>query len=340
MRGLLAAVLLLTGCVSMVEHRTKDDVDLLVASKNPRLVNDGLCIAAANGWLEQVTRALRKSADANAVCSEGEPPLAYALKNGRADVVYLLFEKGFDRVALQKPSALLGGKSPFAYCESSCSPEVAAQVRGAEALKVAAPATSGGTVALVVGIEDYQSGPKALYALDDARAVRRRLEEERVRQDDIVLLEGPRATRELLARYVERWLHANVKPGTDLFFFFAGNGAPDPKTGEAYLMPWDGDARFPAGTGYPLKKLYEELARTKARRVTVVLDAAFSGAKGRSALATGARPRAVNVAPPPELADRVNARWAETGTAGAPIDYRKNRGLLTERVLEAPLTGN
>ena len=255
----------------------------------------------------------------------------------RADVVYLLFEKGFDRVALQKPSALLGGKSPFAYCESSCSPEVAAQVRGAEALKVAAPATSGGAVALVVGIEDYQSGPKALYALDDARAVRRRLEEERVRQDDLVLLEGPRATRELLARYVERWLHANVKPGADLFFFFAGNGAPDPKTGEAYLLPWDGDARFPASTGYPLKKLYEELAKTKARRVTVILDAAFSGAKGRSTLATGARPMAVSIEPPAELAGRVSVRGAAAGLAGAGVDFKKGHGLLTLRALDAPL---
>ena len=346
MRLLLALSVLLTGCVSMVEHRTRDDADRLIASGNPRLVNDGLCIAAANGWLEQVTRALRKSADASAACSEGEPPLAYALQKGRADVVFLLFEKGPDRVALQKPSALLGGLSPAAYCEKNCAPESLSQLRAlsAPAAVVAAPKPAqpaedeeppAGPCAVVVGIEGYQSLPRADYALSDARAVRRRLESSGFESFRVAFVAGPRATRETLTEYLERWLPQNVAKGETLFFYFAGNGAPDPKTGEAYLLPWDGDARFPVSTGYPLKKLYADLARTAAGRVVVVLDAGFSGAKGRSALATGARPLAVDVSPPGPLAERLTVLVAASGLEGAGASAAARRGLLTTRLLEA-----
>lgn len=144
--------------------------------------------------------------------------------------------------------------------------------------------------ALVIGIEDYQSLPKADYGVRDAKTVRRHLEALGFPSRNIISLEGSQATGNKLKSYLEEWLPLNVKPSSTLFVYYSGHGAPDTKTGEAYLVPWDGDASFLKSTAYPLKKLYADLSKTKAKRVIVALDACFSGAGGRSVLAKGSRP--------------------------------------------------
>lgn len=75
-----------------------------------------------------------------------------------------------------------------------------------------------------------------------------------------------------------------------VFFYYSGHGAPDPRAGQAYLVPSDGDAMFLQSTALPLKQVYGALAKLPARRVIVVLDACFSGVAGRSVIARGTRP--------------------------------------------------
>ena len=87
-----------------------------------------------------------------------------------------------------------------------------------------------------------------------------------------------------------------MKANSTLFVYYSGHGAPDVKTGDAYLVPWDGDPKFLKSTALPLTKLYSDLAKTKAKRVIVALDACFSGAGGRSELAKGARPLIAKIA--------------------------------------------
>jgi hypothetical protein len=150
--------------------------------------------------------------------------------------------------------------------------------------------------ALVIGIEDYESVPKADYGLRDAKAVRKHLEALGWPARNIVSLDGSGATKSKLQSYLQEWLPLNVNDNSTLFVYYSGHGAPDPKTGNAYLVPWDGDPKFLKSTAYPLKQLYSELASLKAKRVLVVLDACFSGAGGRSVLAKGARPLVVTIA--------------------------------------------
>ncbi|HEX4047455.1 MAG TPA: ankyrin repeat domain-containing protein [Elusimicrobiota bacterium] len=144
--------------------------------------------------------------------------------------------------------------------------------------------------ALVIGIEDYESVPRAEYALRDARAMRRHLAALGWPERNIVSLEGPAATKSKLESYLDEWLPLNVKPDTTLFVYYSGHGSPDPANGDAYLVPWDGDPEFLKSTAYPLRRLYAELSKLKVRRVVVALDACFSGEGGRSVLAKGARP--------------------------------------------------
>ncbi|MCR4296764.1 MAG: caspase family protein, partial [Elusimicrobia bacterium] len=144
--------------------------------------------------------------------------------------------------------------------------------------------------ALVIGIEDYQSLPKADYGDRDAATVRKHFEAMGVPTRNIISLEGSQATGSKLRSYLQQWLPRNVKPESTVFVYYSGHGAPNPENGDAYLVPWDADPMFLTTSAYPLKQFYAELSKLKAKRVLVALDACFSGSGGRSVLAKGARP--------------------------------------------------
>ncbi|MBI3565269.1 MAG: caspase family protein [Elusimicrobia bacterium] len=144
--------------------------------------------------------------------------------------------------------------------------------------------------ALVVGIEQYQRVPKADYAERDARTMKEYLQGLGVPEENVILLTGAEATRTGLAKYLEEWLPRNVAPDSRVYIYYSGHGAPDPKDGSAYLLPWDGDASFLKSSAYPVARLYESLGALKAKEVVVMLDSCFSGAGGRSVIAAGARP--------------------------------------------------
>ncbi|MEA1901665.1 MAG: caspase family protein [Thermodesulfobacteriota bacterium] len=69
-----------------------------------------------------------------------------------------------------------------------------------------------------------------------------------------------------------------VKPGkSDVFIYYVGHGAPDPKGKGAFLMPVDASADYISANGYPLDTFYNNLEKIPARSITIVLDACFSG---------------------------------------------------------------
>lgn len=161
--------------------------------------------------------------------------------------------------------------------------------------------------ALVVGIEKYSSVLEALYAERDALAVRNHLEALGYPQRNIILLTGSRATMTGLTKNIETWLPRNITEDSTVFFYYSGHGAPDVKSGEAYLVPWDGDPQFLQDTAYPIKRLYSKLGALKAKRVVVAIDSCFSGAGGRSVLAKGSRPLVSQAAPLVPMADKIVA---------------------------------
>lgn len=145
-------------------------------------------------------------------------------------------------------------------------------------------------LAVIIGIEGYQNVPKADYAFDDAVLVRAYARALGFKERNIELLTDDKATLSGIVKSVDIWLANKAKPASRILVYYSGHGAPDPATGEAYLVPYDGDPNYLAVTGYPLKRLYETLGRLPAAEVIIVLDACFSGAGGRSVLAKGARP--------------------------------------------------
>jgi hypothetical protein len=146
--------------------------------------------------------------------------------------------------------------------------------------------------ALVVGIEAYQDKdlPKADYAERDAEAAARHFLALGVPRRNLKLLKGSDATGGRLKGYLESWLPKNVSGDSRVYFYFSGHGAPNPESGDAYLLPWDGNPEFLDASAAPLKSVYSSLGRLKAREVLVALDACFSGTGGRSVIQKGTRP--------------------------------------------------
>lgn len=149
--------------------------------------------------------------------------------------------------------------------------------------------------ALVIGVEEYDGLPDADFAERDAEAVRKHLIALGYPKRNILYLTGKQALKSSIEKYVEAWLPRNVKPASRVFVYFSGHGSPSVRSGDAYLVPWDGDLKFIENTGYPVKRLYERLGALRAKQVVVALDACFSGAGGRSVIAKGTRPLVMKV---------------------------------------------
>jgi len=150
--------------------------------------------------------------------------------------------------------------------------------------------------ALIVGIERYETLPKADFGERDAEVFRRYVLGLGVPEENVILLLGPKATKTGMMKYIEEWLPRNVTADSRVFVFYSGHGASDPAIGAAYLVPYDGDPTFLQSSAYPVPRLLERLEALKAKETVVALDACFSGAGGRSVITKGARPLVVTTA--------------------------------------------
>lgn len=186
--------------------------------------------------------------------------------------------------------------------------------------------------AVIVGIEKYSDLPDASYAEADAAAVRAHIEALGVPPRNIAFLAGTKAGRASLEKYLEDWLPRLAKPEGRVFFYFSGHGAPDPATGEPYLVPWDGDPNFLARTAYPVKRLYAKLSELRSRKILVMLDSCFSGAGGRSVLPAGTRPLVAKMEAPSSGRLTVLTAAADNQITGSVPD--KGHGAFTYFLLK------
>ena len=151
------------------------------------------------------------------------------------------------------------------------------------------------SAAIVLGVERYAGLPPADYAERDASAVREHLLALGVPRSNMVFATDEQVTKTAIKKYLDAWLPKKTSSRSTVYFYFSGHGAPDLRTGRAFLVPSDGDPKYLRVTGYPLADLYASLSRLEARRVVVLLDSCFSGAGGRSVLPKGTRPLVTKV---------------------------------------------
>ena len=191
--------------------------------------------------------------------------------------------------------------------------------------------------AIVVGIEQYRQGlPKADFAAQDAKLVADYLSKVLgYPEENMITLTNDHASHVDLVKYFEKWLPNNVDPESTVFVYYSGHGAPNPKTGDAYLVPYDGDPSFIEETGYSLKRLYAALGKLPAKEVIVALDSCFSGAGGRSVLAKGARPIVLSIENPVLANKNMTVLSASAGDQISSTYDEKGHGLFTYFKLKA-----
>ncbi len=188
--------------------------------------------------------------------------------------------------------------------------------------------------AIIIGIEGYSSLPKSDYSYDDAKMVKDYLKALGVKERNIELLTDEKATLSGIMKSIEAWLPNKLKKGGKVFVYYSGHGAPNPVTGEAFIVPYDGDPNYLNITGYPLKRLYEKLGRLQASEVIVVLDSCFSGAGGRSVLAKGARPLVIT-SQSSVLPQNLVVLAATQGAQISTSSQEKGHGIFTYYFLKA-----
>lgn len=136
-------------------------------------------------------------------------------------------------------------------------------------------------LALVIGNEDYSRDGSAFtnvdYALNDALI----FQQYAIRcmgipaENCLILKNGTR--NDMITKLDELSERAKRRQGAEIILYYAGHGQPDrANDGAPYLMPVDGDAGN-TKTLVQLAEVYGQLAESGAARVTVFLDACFSG---------------------------------------------------------------
>jgi hypothetical protein len=158
-------------------------------------------------------------------------------------------------------------------------------------------------VAVVIGNRNYAASgsPDVEFASRDARIMKEYL----IRTlgydpENILYAEDATLTRfnEFFGseRNHKGRLFKFVKEGVSrVFIYYVGHGAPDLESNEAYFVPVDANPRDLKSNGYRLQTFYDNLSKVPAKKMTVVLDACFSGNSEKGLLFKDISPALVKV---------------------------------------------
>jgi len=191
---------------------------------------------------------------------------------------------------------------------------------------------------LIIGIQDYAHLPDVKYAKKDALIMKDYfMKILRVPEENIITLINSDATKARMRGYLENYIPANVSKDTTLYVYFAGHGAPNLKSGDPYLVPYDGDTLFIEQTGYKLKKFYKDLENLSINQAYVFLDSCFSGSASRAAemLIQNARPALLNVKDVQFKTDKLVSLSASSRGQTSNAYPEKEHGLFTYYLLKA-----
>ena len=153
------------------------------------------------------------------------------------------------------------------------------------------------TFAIVIANEDYQKETKVDYALNDGEIFKSYCHKTLgLPEKNIHYV--PNSTLNNLIDELE-WLRQVCEAfngEASVIFYYAGHGVPDEKSGSAYLLPTDGNSRI-MRTCFNMNELYETLGKMPAKKVTVFMDACFSGSQRSGEMLAAARGVAIKAKP-------------------------------------------
>ena len=133
------------------------------------------------------------------------------------------------------------------------------------------------TIAVVLGIEKYKNVGNVSFASRDASIVKEYFNKTLgIPIENIYFKLNGDVTRGEMEKIFGGWLQNRVDTNTSVYIYYAGHGAPSGDQ-NAYLIPNDGDPNYAEVTGYSLNKMYDQLGKLPTDKITVFLDACFSG---------------------------------------------------------------
>ena len=145
------------------------------------------------------------------------------------------------------------------------------------------------TFAIIFANENYQEEAKVDYAQNDGKMFKEYCHKVLGLPEDNIHIRNDATLNNIKAEVSWMQQVAKAYNGQARFIvFYAGHGIPDEKSAAAYLLPVDGKGTM-LDTGYSLAKLYETLGNMPAERVTVFMDACFSGSKRGEGMLASAR---------------------------------------------------
>jgi hypothetical protein len=193
--------------------------------------------------------------------------------------------------------------------------------------------------ALVIGNEDYASRNGSLnksvnvdFAIQDAQVYAQYLQSTfGIPAQNIKLLTNA-TSGEMLSSI--SWIENNTRAygaEAELYFFYSGHGLPDETNRNPYLIPVDIAGDRPE-LGIALNNLYEALTRYPSKKITVVLDACFSGgARNQELIAR----KGIRVQPKAgSIPENMVVLTSSSGNQSSAVFSEKQHGFLTYYLLK------
>ena len=196
------------------------------------------------------------------------------------------------------------------------------------------------TYLLVIGNEDYTKYQNNLssesnvdFARNDAISFAKYAEKTLgIPKDNITLITdaiSSQMKRELI-RLINKSKYGNEN--IELIFYYSGHGFPDMQTQEAYIIPVDISSTN-VKDGIKLSKLYSDLSEFTPHKITVILDACFSGGGRKQGLLAA---KAVRIKPKEEILNKGNlvVLSASAGDQESLFYKEKQHGIFTYFLLK------
>ncbi len=301
-----------------------------------------LMIAAQNDNIGVIKPLMDAGADINARDNNGWTALMYACRSGYSDAVRILLKDGSDPNLEDSQNETAADIANVAGHE-----DIVSLINSESEESPPSPPTRKiyfsdvdnplyrlpehpHDIALVIGINRYiHDLPHAKFANRDAEAVKAHLIALGFPEWQIKTLINDQATKSDILGYIESWLPKNVKSDGRVFVYFSGHGAPDVISGQAYLVPVDGDPNFLSQTAIRISDLYKDLNSLNAKKIIVVLDSCFSGSGERSVIADNVKPLVSKVESLTPPAGKLLVFAAAKGNETAGVLDSQGHGLFT-----------
>ncbi len=141
------------------------------------------------------------------------------------------------------------------------------------------------SVGVVFGVNQYEDMAPAPYSDNDANIMKEYFQKVLGIEQVLIFTNSDVSISKLKKMFNPDYgeLQKAIVPGeTEVFVFFSGHGVPDKSGKTVYLFPYDGVKNDLETFAYSTSELYENLNKLGAKKVTVIIDACFSGGSKKS----------------------------------------------------------